>query len=256
MAGNGRGRSGTADLGASVAVRTLLRKWAWWIADYAFVGCWQFRAAVERAHACDYQPGEKSPVLVIPGIWETWTFMRPLVEAVHSAGHPVFAVPSLGGNRAPVAESARVVAAFIETNDLRDVLIVAHSKGGLIGKYVMAFVDDRRRISGMVAVSTPFSGSRYARFMVLPSLRAFSSDDVTMRLLADSREPNARIVSVYAQFDPHIPGGSELVGAQNIELPTGGHFRILARPETFEIVRENAASPPSAGRAVADTDDR
>ncbi|WP_111720239.1 triacylglycerol lipase [Homoserinimonas sp. OAct 916] len=231
-------------------MRNALQKGAWWVADYAFVAYWQCRAIFGRARVNDYRSGQKRPVLVIPGVWERWSFMLPLVRAAHSAGHPVFVVTALGGNRAPVDESAQTVAAFIQANDLEDVLIVAHSKGGLIGKYVMAYRDERCRITGMVAVSTPFNGSNYARFLMLPSLRAFSPDDPTVRRLAASREVNPRIVSVYAQFDPHIPGGSGLLGAQNIELPTGGHFRILAKPQTFEIVRERASAPPSADWAA------
>lgn len=91
-----------------------------------------------------------------------------------------------------MGESARAVAAFVAANDLHDVLIVAHSKGGLIGKYVMAVLDEQRRISGMVAVSTPFGGSRYAPFLVLPRLRAFSPEDPTLQQLVAAREVNAR----------------------------------------------------------------
>jgi triacylglycerol lipase len=168
--------------------------------------------------------------------------MRPLIEAAHNAGHPVYAMSWLGHNSGDVVEAARAVATFVDTNNLHDVLIVAHSKGGLIGKYAMALMDDGHRFSGMVAVGTPFSGSRYARHLVLPSVRALSPDDPTIQLLAASSDVNARIVSVYARFDPHIPEGSELAGAQNIEIPTGGHFRILTRPETFAVVFEKAAA--------------
>jgi hypothetical protein len=38
---------------------------------------------------------------------------------------------------------------------------------------------------------------------------------------------------VYGRFDPHIPEGSELVGAKNVRLETGGHFRILAHPRVL-----------------------
>jgi triacylglycerol lipase len=222
-------------------VRSLFRKARWWVADYAFAAYWQWNAFFGRRRETDYQSGSLSPVLVIPGIWETWAFMRPLIEVVHGAGHPVYVMTSLRHNSAPIIESARVVADFVAGNDLRDVLIVAHSKGGLIGKYAMVLLDDEQRFTGMVAVSTPFSGSRYARYLVLPSLRALRPGEPTVQLLAESLEVNTRIVSVYGEFDPHIPEGSALDGARNVELSTGGHFRVLARPETFAIVLEKAA---------------
>jgi triacylglycerol lipase len=233
-------RHGTSSRAA--AVTSVARKLGWWVEDYAFAAYWQVRALVWRKREGDYLSGELSPVLVIPGIWETWGFMRSLIDPVHAAGHPVYVLPSLRRNNRPVSASAAAIVELVAEKNLRDVLIVAHSKGGLIGKYAMAMLDDTRCFSGMVAVSTPFSGSRYAPYLLLSSLRAFSPRDPTTELLGASLEVNARIVSVYGEFDPHIPEGSELPGARNIVLPTGGHFRVLARPETIATVLEVASA--------------
>jgi pimeloyl-ACP methyl ester carboxylesterase len=54
--------------------------------------------------------------------------------------------------------------------------------------------------------------------------------------LAAAQAANSRVVSLYGAFDPHIPEGSELPGATNVELPVAGHFRILNRPETVRAV--------------------
>lgn len=120
---------------------------------------------------------------------------------------------------------------------------LAHSKGGLIGKYMMMALDPDVRIKRMVAVCSPFSGSRYAGFMWLPSLRAFSPRNaVTLQLTREERI-NARSTSVYGLFDPHIPEGSVLPGARNIRLVTGGHFRILGDDATVRtIVEETGAA--------------
>ena len=67
-----------------------------------------------------------------------------------------------------------------------------------------------------------------------PSLRIFSPRSATIVALSREHEVNARIVSVYGQFDPHIPEGSELPGAaKNVRLDTGGHFRVLAHPRVI-----------------------
>ena len=49
-------------------------------------------------------------------------------------------------------------------------------------------------------------------------------------------ETNRKIVSIFARFDPHIPEGSALAGARNIEIDTGGHFRILADVRVAAVV--------------------
>jgi pimeloyl-ACP methyl ester carboxylesterase len=131
-----------------------------------------------------------------------------------------------------------MVAQHIEEAGLQDAAIVAHSKGGLIGKYTMLMLDPEQRIDRMITVCTPFSGSRYARYMLLPTLRIFSPRNALTLELAREEAINSRITSVYGPFDPHIPEGSVLPGATNIELPTAGHFRILGDPETARIIVE------------------
>ncbi len=223
---------------AVAAVRTGVRDLSWWARDYAYAVRAQTRAAWGRGAADVLAQGEGRPIVLLPGIYETWRFLEPLARALHDRGHPVHVVVELGGNRRPIAESAQRVAAFLLSRDLHDVVLVAHSKGGLIGKHVMAFSPEGVRVRAMVAVATPFGGSRYSRLMPTPSLRAFASGDATMRALAASAEANARIVSVYGPFDPHIPEGSELAGARNVRLAEGGHFRVLADPRVIaEVVR-------------------
>src|SRR5690606_6407410 len=117
-------------------------------------------------------------------------------------------------------------------HDLGDAVLLAHSKGGLAGKLAM-LGPEASRIRGMLAVATPFGGSRYARLMLPRTLRALSPRDPSIVSLAGQRRVNARIVSVYAGFDPHIPEGSELPGARNVRLETGGHFRVLIHPQVF-----------------------
>jgi hypothetical protein len=220
----------------------------WWALDYAAALRWQLGPLLRHHDPAEYlsgAPGQR-PVVVLPGIWETWRFLLPLVERLHDAGHPVHAVTALRGNGATVDASADLVAGYLADRDLTDVLIVAHSKGGLIGKEVMLRPGSGPRVTGMLAISTPFSGSRYAPYLVLPSLRAFSpSDPTTLRLMAD-RSVNARITSVWAAFDPHIPGGSELPGACNVRIDDGGHFRILRNPEVLALVDRFAADPGGA----------
>lgn len=174
--------------------------------------------------------------MVLPGIWETWAFLRPIIDPLHRRGHPMHVLTSLGWNGRPVARTAEDVAAYLAEHDLRDVVIVAHSKGGLIGKYVMTELDPDGRVDRMVAVATPFGGSRYAPYLLLKSLRSFSPRDATTLLLSSRAGANARITSVFGLFDPHIPEGSMLEGAVNVRIETGGHFRILSDPETLAAV--------------------
>jgi triacylglycerol lipase len=214
---------------------TVVRDLTWWVQDYAFAALWQLRGLAAGAPS-RYLSGDLPPVVILPGVWESWTFMVPLIKPLHAAGHPVHVLASLHRNSKSVTLTAGTVAAYIAEHDLRDVVLVAHSKGGLIGKYAMTFLDDEKRIASMAAVCSPFSGSRYAPYLVLPSLRAFSPRDPTTVLLGANHRSNERIVSIYGKFDPHIPERSALIGATNVEIDLGGHFQILGAPLTRRVV--------------------
>lgn len=216
----------------------ILRRARWWALDYAYAAYWQLRAAIPHRPAPALLQGDGRPLIVIPGIYETWQFMRPMIDTLHEAGHPIHVVTMLQSNRLPVDRAAALVARYLRERDLSDVAIVSHSKGGLIGKYVMMGADAGARVHSMAAVCTPFAGSRYARYMLLPSLRAFSPTHPLTGRLAREVAVNARITSIFGQFDPHIPEGSELEGATNIRLPTGGHFRILSDRRCIDAVLE------------------
>lgn len=208
-----------------------------WIGeDYLAAVRLQLGGMSSRIDPARFRTGTERPCIVIPGVYETWQFMRRIVEHLHGAGHPVFVITDLRHNRRPVADTAEVVARFVDQHQLDDVFIAAHSKGGLIGKYAMLKLDPHRKLVRMVAIATPFSGSRYANWAPNRTLRAFRANDPVTSLLAAEDLVNDRITSIFGRFDPIIPESSVLPGARNIELPVGGHFQVLQHPATLETV--------------------
>lgn len=221
------------------------RAW-WWLADYAYALRWQLRGIVDHADPSVYAKGAGPAIVLLPGVYENWRFLQPLAVALHGRGYAVHVIDALGRNRWPVEVGVGHVADYLRRHRLDDVLLVAHSKGGLIGKTLMADADLGCRIRGMVAVATPFGGSVYGRLMPTRSLRAFSPTDPGILALSRIVDVNRRIVSVYGVFDPHIPGGSELPGARNVRLATGGHFRVLAHPRIVAEVERMADEADAA----------
>jgi hypothetical protein len=220
-----------------------------WAADYAWATDRQLRhfARPSRLPAGPGAPESgspagpgRAPVVLLPGIYETWEFLGPVADALARAGHPVHAVPDLKHNAHPVPEAAGIVVEFLRRTDLAGVVLVAHSKGGLIGKHVMLSAASDR-VLGMVAVATPFAGSRWARYMLSRALRSFDPRDPVLLALAGELLVNERITAVYPTFDPHIPETGHLVGARNIELPLSGHFRPLGHPLLVDTVAREVA---------------
>ncbi|MFT3862268.1 lipase family alpha/beta hydrolase [Micropruina sp.] len=184
-------------------------------------------------------PAHHTPVVLLPGIWERWPYLEPLARALHAEGHPVHLIASLGSNGSPLEVAAKTVAAFLAERELTGVLLVAHSKGGLIGKLVMLDPEAGRRVRGLVALSTPFAGSSLARPIFRGSpLGVFSPRNRTIIDLSAQRAVNARIVSLLPTHDQVIPEGSRLDGARNVTLEVGGHFRPLRNAQVHRAIHQ------------------
>nr|NLI49574.1 alpha/beta hydrolase [Propionibacterium sp.] len=181
------------------------------------------------------------PLVLLPGIWEPWRFLGPLARALRAAGHPVHAVAGLGWNGADLAESAERVVAHLRDADVRGGVLVAHSKGGLIGKQVLLHPGSAGRVAGLVAVATPFGGSSLS-FGALSRtpLGLFAPRGAAIATLTEERAVNRRIVSLAPAWDQVVPEGSVLPGARNVALEAAGHFRPLADPGVHALIHTEA----------------
>ncbi|MGZ0712835.1 esterase/lipase family protein (plasmid) [Coraliomargarita sp. W4R53] len=256
---------------------SVIAKARWWAADYVY--------ALRRQLAILTPPwtlGRRRPtprawrtgnaalpeVILVPGVYEHWTFLRPLGDSLAAAGHRVRVVHGVGINRRPIPATAAYLGKQLAKDAAPEAgrVLVAHSKGGLIGKHLLvssgaahsaaaeaiaggspaeaaAEAGQSRPLGliGMVAICAPFHGVRLARLFADPSIRAFLPNDETIVALGSDTSVNGRIVSVFGPFDPHIPEGSALEGARNVLVSAPGHFRVLQPPATHEAVIEGIA---------------
>lgn len=254
----------------------------WWAMDYVYAGVRQLAVWAppwgfgrHRPSPAGWSDGDSDlpEVLLVPGVYEHWTFLRPLGDVLSSAGYRVTVVHGLRANRDGIVETSEKLGRALTVARPRPAgrIIVAHSKGGLIGKHLLVASgaaaaaaaeaatggdpaeaaasasgssqpDAPLGVLGMVAVCTPFRGSKLARlFWGDPSIRAFLPTDETIVSLGRESSVNGRIVSVFGTYDPHIPDGSVLDGATNVQVPAVGHFRVLASPHTHRAVLDALA---------------
>ncbi|WP_438856228.1 alpha/beta hydrolase [Agromyces sp. M3QZ16-3] len=240
----------------------IARGW-WWARDYVYAGIRQVAIVAEGwSPPARWRRGREDlpEALLLPGIYEHWSFLRPLGDALNGAGYRVRVVHGMGTNRRGIADTAARLGRALGKRPAPEAgrVIIAHSKGGLVAKQLLVSGSDAsagpeaagdashppdgtRGLLGLVAVATPFAGSRMARLILDPSVRALLPSDETIVLLGRAASVNARIVSVFGRFDPHIPDGSLLDGATNIRVPVSGHFRVLGAVETHRAVLEGVA---------------
>lgn len=237
---------------------TSFKKVGAWLVDYGYMLRGMATAVIHReppAHYLSHIVAGKAPVILIPGILGKWGFMKRLGDQVSLHGHPVYIVPKLGYNVSNIptsaktlrslvisiipmdshfppriSHSARTIRSLIERHNLFGAILVAYSKGGLIGKYLLAHHNEDGRVSGMVAIATPFSGSAMAKLVPHDSFRELVADSEIIRSLAAHRAVNERIISIIPEYDNHVwaEKGSFLDGAaENIEVPIRGHHKVL-----------------------------
>lgn len=209
----------------------MIRRLIFWYFDYLYVGFWQANRLFHRYNPKKYRhvPARRAvPIILIPGIYERWHFMKPVADMLHRQGYSVHVVQKLGLNRGRIDQMAMRVRQYMNQQGIRECIIVAHSKGGLIGKYLLAHDNRDGGIRRVVAINSPFSGSVYAYLAPLRSIREFTPTSRIVTELLANHLVNGKITSVYGTFDPHIPKGSHLEGAENIQLNVMGHFRVMS----------------------------
>lgn len=69
------------------------------------------------------------------------------------------AVTDLRYNRGTIEEMVELVDRYLHMERVGRYVLVAHSKGGLVGKLLLSHHNEDRTIHGLVAVNTPFAGS-------------------------------------------------------------------------------------------------
>lgn len=210
-----------------------MKKLTTWIKDYAHLfsqGTIMYFKHTPPTHYLGHIVDGKVPVIIIPGIFGRWAFLKPIADHISLLGHPVYIVPKLGNNVGDIPSSAKKVQEVLEENNLKNIVIVAHSKGGLISKYLMLNNDPERRIKGLIAVATPFYGSSMGSFIPHRSIKELGPNSEIIQFLEQHSDINKKIISIIPSYDNHVwhKEGSYLEGAMdNIEVEVAGHHRIL-----------------------------
>jgi pimeloyl-ACP methyl ester carboxylesterase len=201
-------------------------------------------------------PGAR-PVILVHGFFTTpWSMGFLWLDLRRRGVGPLHLLdyhPALG----PIERFAAQLAALVERVAGPDgqVDVIAHSMGGLVAaRYAR---DHPRRVANLVALGTPFHGTRLWAMSVgasLPQMRpgsAFLAETVER----DGFPGPTRLTSIYSRFEQIVlPCRSSRVdkpGVANVELGGLGHNALLLSPR---VARRVAAAlghaPEVADRAM------
>jgi len=88
--------------------------------------------------------------VLVHGAWHTGKELEPLAASITAAGHTAYA-PTIKGNRAGdlktigLAEAIESIIDYLAENDLKDVILVGHSYGGMVITGVADIASERIR---------------------------------------------------------------------------------------------------------------
>jgi len=201
------------------------------------------------------------PVLLLHGIGcnaAVWTTMRRHLEA-QGLG-PVYALsygPPFAAIETFAAQVAAKVAQIERDTGAAQVVIVAHSMGGLVARsYLRAY--GPAHVRRVVSIGTPYAGSRHAWLMSGAPLAQMRPGSAYLHALEalDANERAVPIVSIWSWHDSMVtPQTSSRLGETDIVLSGVAHNALLGDPQVLAIVadqvRKARATAPRTAPATS-----
>ncbi len=215
----------------------------------------------------------KRPVLLLQGYGGTRRVFQVLERRLRRDGFSVFSL-NLGGifdtfNTKPIPELAQLVAKKVEAlykrHDIREKLVViGHSKGGLIGRCYLKDFGGHRRVKTLITMGTPHNGNPWAMLGLLTPL-AFLTESIRQmtpmspfirRLNRTPWPEGVKIVSIFSKGDTVCPYPSAVLktpkgGIKNLEIQDVGHVEFLMKKRVYWLIRkELLGGRAAAGRSL------
>jgi pimeloyl-ACP methyl ester carboxylesterase len=188
-----------------------------------------------RAGQRIHEGGTAPPVLLLHGYGCNsgyWAQLVPLLDAARISHATLDLEPVMGSidDYTPLVESA--AEALCEAAGVAQLVIVAHSMGGLVARaYLRAY--GSARVARVITVGTPHHGTSLASFgpgTNARQMRHGGGDGAWLHLLAASETPATRalITSLYTHHDNIVAPqtSSVLPGARNIAFGGIGHVAM------------------------------
>lgn len=187
----------------------------------------------------EWAEGKKGDVILIQGLGENWRFLKYIGDYINSYGFRVHILTELRNNTESVENGVKIVERYLQENKLNKVILVTHSKGGVIAKYLLDYSPQGKRVKKIIAIATPFKGSILAN-IPLEGANQLTPGSNLIRKVNAKCDQNRKIVSIFPKFDNHVMpiSSSNLEGAINIQVDINGHTRILESPQIMQPIRQ------------------
>jgi len=173
-----------------------------------------------------YLNGSKIAICLI-GVNENWYFLKYIADILNKNEYKIIFLENYDYSK-PINKLTLIVRKYIKNNDLNNVILVGHSKGGIVARCVSnSFKNEPNRIEKVICIATPNQGTLwgYLRFSNIIELIPKSNLLKNLNLTIDDK-----VFNFYPLMDNHvIPNKNLLIpnSKNNVLISIVGHTRIL-----------------------------
>jgi triacylglycerol lipase len=200
------------------------------------------------------QTGET--VLLIHGFWQTHGVMHNLAVRLRADGYRVLNF-DLGGfawrfNTRGIPHIAKRIGSrlerMLERGDFGQLHVIGHSKGGLVGRYLVSRLGWHRSVSTLITLGTPHHGTPTAALglvtgVVSRSVWQMLPHSSLLQEIHDHPLPEkTRLVSIYSRSDVVCPfryselSSSDGADVHNVVINGLGHMELVDDPWVYGLI--------------------
>jgi pimeloyl-ACP methyl ester carboxylesterase len=191
-----------------------------------------------REPPVDWNTGNKGDVILIHGVHAQWVSLEKIATAIHKEGYRIHIVKKLGTVTKPVIAATHDVAEYIKGNNLKDVIVIGHSKGGIVAVNLLKDPTVAERIKKVINIAGPIKGSFMA--WIFPSTRELLPSSDLIKHYYQGIDTK-KIINLYPRIDNDILPNKNLVGDNcvNKQIDIFGHIRIVEARQTIEEIKSH-----------------
>jgi pimeloyl-ACP methyl ester carboxylesterase len=183
----------------------------------------------------NWKTGNKGDVILIQGFNGRWVSLETIGSAVHKLGYKVHVIRKLGNNLKPVAEGAADIAEYIKVNNLKNVILIGHSKGAMNAICLLKDPELAERIKKVITIAGPLKGTLLCRFSLIAKELNPESDFIKQYAKCMSSK---KIVNLYPLVDDLVLPNENLRWntVENRQINVFGHIRVVEAEQTIKEI--------------------
>lgn len=191
-----------------------------------------------RSIPSEWSQGTQGQVLFIQGFNGNIHSFFTLAQLANQLGYQIHFCQKLGRNTMPISQAADIVKRFILTHSSNKLVIIGHSKGGLIARMLTIDPDLINKIKCIITIASPHNGTMMG--WLVPSGWELTKTNGIIKQLADEDNHKVPIYNLYPKLDNMVIPNQNLYlkGAINHQIEVVGHTQILESTQTQTVIDE------------------